>query len=176
MNVNAPLDTIEQHKLLSATTAGRKLTCWTYTCSADIHSADSQLYICWSQCPCVLSRLMCVCRLMTQRAHLCLLMLQLWCSHHRPAKSSSKMRYIHHSPLTVLTLCRTISKLFAGTMVQHAVDVSIRVSLSLDCFVDLAVLLVATFLQQRVDMIGTVWLSHSFATIRSQLLHAQVQA
>jgi len=45
-----------------------------------------------------------------------------------------------------------------------------QIEFSLECFVGLSVLLVAALLQQRMDMIGTVWLSHSIATIKSQLL------
>ncbi len=59
-------------------------------------------------------------------------------------------------------------KLYVVTLDATCCPVPARVKFSLDCFVDVFVLLVATLLQQRMDMVGTVWLSHSIATIKTQ--------
>lgn len=56
-------------------------------------------------------------------------------------------------------------RLFAVALGPHAVDVATRVKVSLVCCVNTSVLLVATLLQQHMDTTGTVWLSHSIATI-----------
>ena len=45
-------------------------------------------------------------------------------------------------------------KLSAVTLLQHVVNVPTRVKSSLDCFVDLPVLLVANMLQQRMDRLA----------------------
>ena len=65
-----------------------------------------------------------------------LLMPQLWCSHHRPAKSSSKMRYIQQSFLTlVITISNCIPQHWCK-MLLCAVHVPARVNISTECHVD----------------------------------------
>jgi len=110
-----------------------------------------------------------VCRLMTQRAHLCLLMPQLWCSHHHPAKSSSKTRYTQQSFLTPVTTISKYTLQHWYGMLVCAVDVPARVLVSIKCHSGF------TLLQQNIHVDGTGQMGHSIATIHVACSRAGVK-
>ena len=98
-----------------------------------------------------------------------MLILQLWCSNHRPAKSSSKTRYTQQSFLTPVTTVSKCTLQHWYVMLVCAVRVPARVIVSIKCHLGF------TLLQQNIFMDGTGQMGHSIATIHVACSRAGVK-